>query len=236
MGGAKAMLQRQEAVSNNLANASTGGFRADTMSFRAVPVRAEGTATTRVATLESTSGFDVTAGPMIHTGRNLDIAVNGAGWIAVQSFDGVESYTRDGRLQVGADGVLQTSSGRPVVGDGGPIGIPENATVMIGSDGTVSARTGNQPPVQVGQIKLVNPASSEITKGPDGLVRTLTGEAAQPDPSVRLVDGTLEGSNVNVVESMVGMIALARQFELQMKMIQTAEANDQKANQLLALK
>ncbi len=135
-----------------------------------------------------------------------------------------------------ADGTLQTANGLNVIGDGGPIAIPANSTVTIGSDGTVSAKVNGQPPTQVGRIKLVNPPPAELRKGPDGLLRTANGDPAADDPTVRLADGALEGINVNVVESMVGMIALARLFEVQMRMIQNAEQNEQKATQLLSVK
>lgn len=236
MTGAKALMQRQESLSHNLANASTTGFQADVMSFRAVPVRAAGTATTRVANLEATAGYDAAPGPLQQTGRPLDVAVRGAGWFAVQGVDGNEAYTRNGAFTVSAEGTLQTQNGMTVVGDGGPIVVPPQADVTIGADGTISAKVGNQPSTPVGRLKLVNPAPEELTKGPDGLLRTRTGDPLPEDQTVRLADGVLEGSNVNVVEAMVGMIALSRQFELQMKMMQTSESNEQKATQLLSLK
>lgn len=235
MTGAKALMQRQEAVAHNLSNVSTTGFRADVMAFRSVPVRANGTATTRVANLEATAGFDPNPGPMQTTGRPLDVAVRGQGWLAVTGIDGNEAYTRNGAFVVGPDGTLQTHNGYNVVGDGGPIVIPANSQVSIGSDGTITAKTGGQPPVPVGRLKLVDPPVADLHKGPDGLLRLASGEAPA-DPNVRVADGTLEGSNVNVVEAMVGMITLARQFELQMKMMQTSDSNDQKATQLLSLK
>jgi flagellar basal-body rod protein FlgF len=235
MTGAKALMQRQESLSHNLANANTTGFQADVMSFRAVPVRADGTATTRVANLEATLGFDPTPGPIIQTGRSLDVAVRGPGWIAVQGLDGNEAYTRNGAFTVGADGTLQNHSGLPVVGDGGPIQVPPLAQVMVGDDGTVSAKVGNQPVTQIGRLKLVNPPPEEMAKGSDGLLRSKNGDVPA-DPAVRVAGGVLETSNVNVVEAMVGMIALARQFEMQMKMMQNTEANEQKATQLLSLK
>ena len=131
-------------------------------------------------------------------------------------------------------GTLQTRAGFPVLGDGGPIVVPQGATVSIGADGTVTAKAGTTPPTPVGQIKLVNPPVGELRKGADGLMRVAGGDPAPPDPAVRVVDGSLEGSNVNPVESMVGMIAAARQFEMQMKMLQTAEGNEQRAAKLLS--
>jgi flagellar basal-body rod protein FlgF len=236
MSGAKALMQRQESLSHNLANASTQGFRAELTAFRAVPVRGQDTATTRVANLEATAGFDDTPGPMQTTGRSLDVAIRGAGYFAVQALDGNEAYTRAGNFTVGADGTVQTHNGLPVVGEGGPLVAPANSTVLIGHDGTVSAKVGNQAPQQVGRLKLVNPPANELTKGTDGLLRTTTGDPATADAAVRVADGVLEGSNVNVVEAMIGMIAVARQFEMQMKMMQNAETNEQRAQQLLSLR
>lgn len=236
MSGAKALMQRQDALAHNLANASTDGFRADLMAFRAVPGRQDGTATTRVWALEASAGFDPQSGPIRETGRALDVAVRGEGWFAVQPADGGEAYTREGSLEIGADGTLQTHRGQLVLGDGGPLTIPPNAEVAIGGDGTVSARLAGQPPFEVGRLKLVNPPPAALGKGADGLLRSADGEPAASDPAVRIVAGAVEGSNVNVVEAMVGMIALARQFELQTRLMQTAETNEQKAAQLLTLK
>jgi flagellar basal-body rod protein FlgF len=236
MSGAKALTQRQDALAHNLANAETAGFRADLMAFRAVPARQDGTATTRVWSLEASAGFDAQSGPLRQTGRALDVAVRGEGWFAVQTADGEEAYTRDGAFELSADGTLQTRNGLAVLGDGGPLTIPPNAEVSIGADGTVSAKMANQPPFEVGRLKLVNPPAASLRKGTDGLVRGADGEPASSDEAVRLAEGALEGSNVNVVESMIGMIALARQFEMQMRLLQTAETNEQKAAQLLSLK
>jgi flagellar basal-body rod protein FlgF len=229
-------MQRQDALAHNLANGSTDGFRADLMAFRAVPGEQRDAATTRVWALEASAGFDAASGPIRQTGRALDVAIAGDGWLAVQGPDGEEAYTRDGALEVGADGTLQNRRGQAVLGDGGPLTVPPGAEVSVGGDGTVSARIGNQAPFQIGRLKLVNPPIEELSKGADGLVRMRAGDAAPPDESVRIVPGSVEGSNVNVVESMVGMIALARQFEMQMRMLQTAEGNEQKAAQLLSLK
>ncbi|MBN9460978.1 MAG: flagellar basal-body rod protein FlgF [Burkholderiales bacterium] len=236
MSGAKALMQRQDALAHNLANGDTAGFRADRMAFRAVPGEQRDAATTRVWALEASAGFDAQQGPLRQTGRALDVAVSGSGWFAVQTASGDEAYTRDGSFEVGADGTLQNRRGQPVLGDGGTLSIPPGAEVSIGSDGTVSARIGNQPPFQVGRLKLVNPQLDELRKDADGLVRMRTGDEAPVDESVRIVTGSVEGSNVNMVESMVGMIALTRQFEMQMRMLQTAESNEQKAAQLLSSK
>ncbi len=234
MSGAKHLMYRQDALAQNLANANTTGYRADTVGFRAVPIQGDAQGT-RVFTVETTTGADFAPGPMIATGRALDVAVQGPGWIAVQAADGAETYTRAGNLQIGVDGTLALPSGAPVLGDGGPISIPANATVSIASDGTVSAKTPGTAAINtIGRLKLVNPPAEDLKKGLDGLFRLKNGEAADADPNVRVAEGTLEGSNVNVVETMVGMIAAARQFELQLKMLSSAEQNEQKANALIS--
>jgi flagellar basal-body rod protein FlgF len=234
MSGAKYLLERQATLANNLANATTTGFRADTVGLRAVPTVGPQTGT-RVFTVETTTGADFSQGPMTATGRTLDVAVQGAGWLAVQGNDGSEAYTRNGALQVVSDGVLQLPSGMQVQGTGGPISVPADAqSILIAADGTVSVKAASSKnPTTVGQLKLVNPPISTMVKGADGLFRTQDGESAETDASVRVADGTLEGSNVNVVEAMVGMIAASRQFELQMKMLSTAEQNEQKASTVI---
>lgn len=229
---ARALMQRQDGLSHNLANANTPGFRADQVAFRAVPVRGEG-ATTRVVALEATAGFDDRAAPIQQTGRELDVALPGAGWFALQAPDGTEAYTRHGGFEVAADGTLQAWNGMPVAGEGGPLVIPPGARVVFGVDGTVSAQPPAGPAQAVGRLKIVNPQPGELRKGADGLLRTVTGEPADADETLRVSPGSLEGSNVSVIESMVGMIAAARQFEVQMKLLQNAEQNDQRAAQLL---
>jgi flagellar basal-body rod protein FlgF len=230
MAGAKATMQRQEVLANNLANASTTGFRAELQAFRAVPVRGEG-ASTRVYALESTVGHDQRPGPVQGTGRSLDVAMQGNAWLAVQSLDGTEAYTRAGALQLDGEGQLVTPSGLPVLGDGGPIQLPAGAAIDIGPDGTISATVGNQRPQQVGRLKLVTPEQT-LARGVDGLFRAAEGDLPT-DANARLQAGALEGSNVSPVETMVAMIAAARQFEHQMKMLQGAEQREQSAQKLL---
>jgi flagellar basal-body rod protein FlgF len=230
MSGAKASLQRQDVLSHNLANASTNGFRAEMAAFRAVPVRGDG-ASTRVYALESTIGYDDKAGPLQTTGRELDVAVQGKSWLAVQGLDGTEAYTRAGSLQVNAEGLLVTSGGLPVQGDGGPITIPAGAMVSIADDGSINTTVGNARPQQAGKLKLVTPEAA-MTRGTDGLFRGADGDLPA-DPTARVTAGALEGSNVSPVETMVAMIAAARQFEQQMKMLQGAEQREQSAAKLL---
>jgi len=232
MSGAKATMQRQETLANNLANASTTGFRAELQAFRAVPVRGDG-ASTRVYSLETTTGYDPTPGPMASTGRALDVAMQGNAWLAVQGLDGTEAYTRMGSLQVDAEGTLKTSGGLTVLGDGGPIALPANSTPQIAADGTVSVKQANGGVTSVGRLKLVTPEAA-LQRGDDGMFRAADGDLPV-DPNARVAEGTLEGSNVNPIENMVAMIAAARQFESQMKMLQTAEGDEKAASQLLSM-
>jgi flagellar basal-body rod protein FlgF len=232
MAGAKATLQRQDSLANNLANASTTGFRAELQAFRAVPVRGDG-ATTRVYALESTIGHSDQAGPVASTGRPLDVAVQGNAWLAVQSLDGTEAYTRAGSLQLSTEGQLVTPAGLPVLGDGGPITVPANAAVEIAADGHITATVGNARPQQVGRLKLVTPEAA-LARGADGLFRAADGADLPNDSAARVQSGALEGSNVSPVETMVAMIAAARQFEQQMKMLQGAEQREQGAAKLLS--
>lgn len=231
MAGAKATMQRQDVLAHNLANTSTVGFRAELNAFRAVPVEGSG-ASTRVYALESTPGYDASPGVVSSTGRNLDVAMRGNAWLAVQGLDGTEAYTRGGSLDVNAEGTVVTTSGLTVLGDGGPIQVPPNSTVAIAPDGTVSARGIDGRSTPVGRLKLVTP-EAPLQRGTDGLFRAVDGDLPA-DATARLQDGALEGSNVSPVETMVSMIAAARQFEAQMRMLQTAEGNEKAAAQLLS--
>jgi flagellar basal-body rod protein FlgF len=237
MSGAKHTMDQQATVSNNLANATTTGFREQLNTFRAVPVTGQGLAT-RTYVVDSTSGSNFTAGSIQDTGRPLDVAVQGAGWFSVQASDGSEAYTRNGSFLLSQNGVLQTQSGQNVMSDNGTISVPPNTRVSIAADGTVSSvpdAGGAAAPAVLGRLKLVNPNDKSLKRGDDGLFRMTSGAAAQSDATVRVVPGALEGSNVNVVESMVSMINLARQFDLNMKLVQTAQNDADKANQILSL-
>ena len=237
MTGAKHILEKQATASNNLANATTTGFRAQVDQFRAVPVQGAPLAT-RAFVVDSTTGSDFRAGAIQHTGRDLDMAVQGRGWLAVQAADGTEAYTRNGSLRMDENGILQTHNGLNVLGDGGPMSIPPGRNLAVAKDGTVSlvpdgsAATGL---TSIGRMKLVNPKEADMVRGDDGLFRMKDGKSAPVDPNVMLIGGSLESSNVNVVDEMVNMISLARQFEMQMKLLQHAENNDSKAAQLLSM-
>ncbi|PWW44434.1 flagellar basal body rod protein FlgF [Melaminivora alkalimesophila] len=235
MTGASAAAHRQAVLSNNLANASTTGFRAELSNFRSVPLQGSGS-TTRVFALEATSGHVETAGPAQTTGRALDAMAEGNAWFAVQGLDGTETYTRAGRFEVSVTGQLVTPNGQAVLSDGGaPIDVPQGAEVVLGADGTVTARIAGQPPQPLARLKLATPTDDPLRRGDDGAFRTASGEPLPADPNARLRPGVLEGSNVNPVECMVGMIAAARQFEQQMRLLSTAESDDKSAGQLLSL-
>jgi flagellar basal-body rod protein FlgF len=238
MNGAKHTLERQAITANNLANLSTTGYKAQVAAFRALPVVGEG-AKTRVFTVDSTVGADLRQGPMLKTGRRLDVAVEGAGWIAVQGRDGREAYTRAGELQLNANGgLLQTRTGLNVLGDGGPITVPPNNDVTIGKDGTVSVVPTDNIPNTVnilGRIKLVNPPDRDLVRGDDGLFRMKSGRPAPADANVALSTGVLEGSNVSMVDALVDMISQARHYETQIKLLQTANANAQQWGQVMSM-
>ena len=235
MSGAKHTLDQQAAVAHNLANVSTNGYRAAVSAFRAVPVQGEGLPT-RTFVIDSTTGANFAPGALQSTGRDLDVAVQGTGWIAVQSANGSEAYTRNGSLQVSPNGMLQTRNGLNVLGEGGPISIPPDSTISIAKEGTVSAISTLPPPKSVnviGRIKLVNPDEKLLVRGGDGLFRLANGGSAEADPKVALASGTLEASNVNVVEEMVNMISLARQYDLHMQLLNNAQKNSTQASQIL---
>lgn len=237
MSGAKHVFKQQAGVANNLANVSTVGFRAQEHRFQAAPVLSEAMPT-RAFVVDSSVASKFQEGPLMVTGNALDVAVKGRGWLAVQLPDGTEAYTRAGSLDVDVNGTLQTKSGYPVVGDGGPIAIPPDNRIEIGADGTVSvvpiAGTPNNVNA-IGRLKLVNPPETDLVRGDDGLFRLQNGGVADVDLGVKLAPGALEGSNVNAADSMVNLISLSRQFEMQIKLLQTADANAKQADQLLSM-
>jgi len=225
MSGAKETLIAQANASNNLANASTTGFLSDLNQFRSMPVFGSGHPT-RVYAMDERPGTDFDFGSVQYTGRDLDVAVKEGGWLAVQAPDGSEAYSRRGDLRVDENGLLVTGNDLPVMGNGGPIAIPPFEKIDIGVDGTVSIKplgaTADQLAV-IDRVKLVAPQYEQMKKGEDGLFRLNDGGEAEPDPAQRLVSGALVSSNVNVVNEMVDMIELSRRFELQVKMMKTAE-------------
>lgn len=238
MSGARETLRAQTANNHNLANASTTGFRADLAAFQARHVDGDGFAS-RVYATTSTTGFDVSSGTLVPTGRDLDVAVQGNGYLAVQAHDGREAYTRAGDLRIDSAGILRTGTGLPVLGDAGPVAIPPHASIAIGADGTVSIVPLGQGPetrAEIARIRLVNPADTDLTKGTDGLLRLKDGSDAPADAAVTLVSGVLESSNVNVADALVHMIELSRRFDLQVRAMKTAEDNGAASARLLSMR
>jgi flagellar basal-body rod protein FlgF len=187
----------------------------------------------------NTTGFDTTAGTLVPTGRELDVAVQGEGYIAVVGLDGREAYTRAGDLRIDSSGQLRTGTGLAVLGDSGPVAVPPHATIAIGGDGTVSIVPLGQGPetrAEVGRIKLVRPQAAELAKDADGLLRMKDGTDAPADAATTLVSGVLETSNVNVADALVNMIELSRRFDLQVRAMKSAEDNGAASARLLSLR
>jgi flagellar basal-body rod protein FlgF len=238
MTGARETLRAQAANNHNLANASTTGFRKDLSAFQARHVAGDGHASRVYATVSST-GFDATTGTLVPTGRDLDVAVQGEGYIAVMGLDGREAYTRAGDLRIDSSGQLRTGTGLAVLGDGGPVAVPPHYSIAIGGDGTVSIVPLGQGPetrAEVGRIKLVNPATDDLEKSADGLLRMKDGSDAPVDAATTLVSGVLETSNVNVADALVNMIELSRRFDLQVRAMKSAEDNGAASARLLSMR
>jgi flagellar basal-body rod protein FlgF len=235
MTGAKQIMQAQAVNNHNIANLSTIGFRADSVAFDSEPIYGPGYAT-RVNAVAGDAGTDFSSGVLETTGRNLDVAVNGKGFIAVRGTDGKEAYTRAGDFRLTPDGALQTSSGLAVLSESGPLVIPPSTQVAIGSDGTISVVPQGSAPfavTQVDRIKLVNPNTADLQKGDDGLLRLKSGAKAKTDDSVSVTSGTLESSNVNAAKSLISMIELQRLYEFQIKSINSTDTNEQSAERLM---
>jgi len=237
MSGAKQTMLAQGAISNNIANVNTTAFHQDFSAFRAMPVYGAGLPT-RVYAMAERPATDLTPGVIQSTGRELDLAIQGDGWFAVQARDGSEAYTRAGDLHLGAGGVLTNGAGLPVLGNGGPIVIPPAEKIEIGVNGGISIRPVGQSATNlavVDRIRLVNPDARELVKGADGLMRMKSGAPLEPDAGVTVASGTLESSNVNPIEALVQQITLGRQFDLQIKLMKTAEETDASTTQMMKL-
>ena len=233
MSGAKETLRAQAANNHNLANASTTGFKADLSAFQSRAVTGPGYAS-RVYATDTSLGWDSSAGSQQATGNVLDIAVNGSGFIAVQDATGNEAYTRAGDLHVDPSGQLMTATGLPVMGDNGPMSVPPYTSIAVAKDGTVSiVPQGGQANSMaiVGRVKLVNPPASSLQRGADGLFHST--DPVEADASTTITPGALESSNVNIASAMVNMIELARQFDMQIKSLHSANENAQSATKLL---
>lgn len=237
MTGAKQTEVAQAINTNNLANVSTTGFRADLHAFSSIPITGPGV-DSRVNAVVDSYGTDFTAGAIAVTGRDLDIAIEGPGFLAVQAPDGTEAYTRAGDLRRSSGGLLKTNKGHLVMGAGGPVAIPPDNSLTIGRDGTISIQPTGQGPetlTTVDRIKLVNPDIATLTKGSDGLFYLADGEIADADARVQLQAGALERSNVNVARTLVNMIELARQYEMQINVIKESEENADAAAQMMTM-
>lgn len=226
---------RQDNVASNLANANTNGFRSQLLSFRSAAVEGPGLPV-RAYAVESSTGADFSPGVLQPTGRETDLAIDGRGWFAVADKAGREAYTRDGRLHINQTGNIVNGRGDRVIStDGAPLVVPPDSQIEVGADGTISALPLNGARVNVtvvGRVKVVNPDDKSLVRGDDGLFRLGNGRPAPADPNVRVVAGHAEASNVNPVESMVQMIAAQRMYDMQLKMISSAETNARAANPL----
>lgn len=235
MSGAKQTQLSATVNTHNLANVTTPGFRSDFAEFMPQPVLGPGYPS-RIYTSTQGQGTNFSSGTMITTGRDLDVAINGSGWLVVQGADGQEAYTRAGNLRITAEGQVQTGNGWPLLGNGGPISLPPYERIEIGSDGTISIHPTGQSAATlsvIDRIKLVNPDAQQLRKGADGLVRMADGSVQAADAAVKINHGVLESSNTNAITAMVRMIELSRQYETQVKMMRQAEQLDQAAAQLL---
>ncbi len=237
MTGAINTQTSQAIITNNMANINMPAFKADLEQFRSMPVFGDGLPS-RVYAMTERPGINYTSGNIFKTGNELDVAVDGNGWIAVQAKDGTQAYTRRGDLRVDTSGFLTNGSGYLVYGNGGPITIPPAEDIIIGSDGTISIRPIGESEnalAVLDRIRLVNPAIEDLKKSPDGLFRLRNGGIANVDASVKIVAESLETSNVNMVGAMTRMIETARLFELNIKAMSAAEENDEVATRTLAL-
>ncbi len=237
MNAAKQTMNAQAINSSNLANANTTGFKADFQNSLSQQVYGPGLPSRVYATVEN-AGVDQTQGSIVTTGRELDISVDGEGWIAVQAADGSEAYTRAGDLKIDNLGRLTNGAGHTILGEGGPISIPANEKLEIGSDGTISIRPIGQQVnslAVIDRIKLINPPKDQLEKGPDGLMHIRNDGKGIADASVKVVSGSLESSNVNTVSTLVRMIELARQYETNIKLMKSAEDTDRAAAQIVKM-
>lgn len=236
--GAKQDLLATGVRANNLANAQTNGFKAQLEQARAMPAFGEGFAS-RVFSMTESPSNNYESGPMITTGRPLDVALQGDGWLSVQTPAGEEAYTRAGGLTLSSDGALLDPKGNVVMGENGPLFLPVPINnITISADGGISARLQGAPQNQieeVGRLKLVKPPIDEMKRREDGLFDLKSGDIAQQDINVQVRSGMLEGSNVNAVDEMVNMISLQRHYEMQVKLMKKADSLAMRGNMLLRI-
>ncbi|MCH4885307.1 flagellar basal body rod protein FlgF [Pseudomonas fragi] len=237
MTGASQNALAQKAHANNLANISTNGFQRDLEQARSMPVFGD-SFPARAFALTERPATDFSLGALVETGRDLDVAVSGDGWLAVQAPDGSEAYVRTASMNVDALGILRAGNGMPIMGNGGPIAVPPQQQIEVGEDGTISIRAQGEGPrvmAQVDRIKLVQPDLKTMSKGLDGLIHTNDGQPAPADANVRVTSGFLQASNVNAVDEMTSVLALSKQFELHIKMMNTAKEDDQAMTRVLSI-
>jgi flagellar basal-body rod protein FlgF len=235
MTGARESSYAQATTANNLANASTNGFKADLAQFRAMPVYGEGLPS-RAFAMNERPGYRMSGGSVVSTGRDLDVAIKGEGWLVTQGQNGEELLTRRGDLKVDENGALLNGVNQPIIGEGGPILIPPFEKIDIGGDGTITIRPQGALPNEtaiVDRIKLVNPEASALYKNEQGLFQSNQVESFDDSVNVSLQTGSLEGSNVSVVEELTKMIDLSRRFEVQIKMMSSVEERGQALDRLL---
>ncbi|MBA5638004.1 flagellar basal body rod protein FlgF [Duganella sp. LX20W] len=231
MSGAERALRGQQVHANNLANMDTGGFRANMELATAQSLSGYGYDDRHMSQLQA-NAVSVRPGTVKATGRELDVAISGNGYFTVQGPTG-EGYTRAGAITLDADGTLKVN-GNPILGEGGPITVPEYTKIAIGQDGTVSIQSPGTAIMQtIDKLKLVKAEGSELTKNESGLLVARSGQPLPTDPTVLVRSGHLEGSNVSAVEEMVATMSLNRTFELQMKLLTAADTNVQSGNKLL---
>jgi len=237
MSGLRSQMAAQSTIANNIANASTTGFRAERISFDRLVLQGEGLQTRQFAA-EEVSDFDRRAGTIIQTARPLDVAMTTDSWIAVQAADGSEAYTRRGDLSVAPSGVLETGDGFPVMGSGGPITVPPHQSIAIADDGTISiVPLGGDPtqPQVIDKIKLASPEGSQTAKGLDNLLHVKGGGVLPEDMDGKLQAGALEQSNVNLTQALVDMIENQRSYEVQAGLLKEAKTMDESAASLMRL-
>ncbi len=235
MTGARETTLAQASAANNLANAKTTGFKAELAQFRAMPVYGDGLPSRAFAMTER-SGYNMNAGATITTSRNLDIAINGEGWFVTQDDNGNELLTRRGDLKISPNGILTNGLDQPILGDGGPIALPPFEKIDIAKDGTITVLPlGAEPNATaiIDRLRMVKPELSELEKTEAGLFTSRAGNGFVADASVTLQSGALESSNVSVVEELTNMIALSRQFEVQVKLMGSVEERGRSLDRLL---
>ena len=235
--GLRGRMAAQASIANNMANASTVGFRSDSFNMEQLAGKGAGF-DGRALMSEEVVDADRKAGAIVNTGRDLDVAIDGNAWMAVQAADGEEAYTRRGDLSIAPSGVLQTGDGFPVIGNGGPITIPPAAKVTISADGSilvVPPGGDRDKPQIVDRLKLVDPKGTTTLKGMDNLLRVKDGGTLPANLDATVKTGSLEQSNVNVTETLIQMIENQRSYEIQAKMLNTAKDLDEGGASLMRM-